>query len=208
MDGNCEGFQRPPMYHRPQDIDTLCQLTKFSKKEMKILYQGFKQQCPNGSLNFDTFKDIYGQFFPEGNPIQYAHYIFNTFDKNHSGCVAFEDFVKELSLICKGTMEEKLNWAFNLYDINGDGVISKEEMTKIVFSIYELLYNVIDAQEPKEIKRAHHDLEVVVKTHVDRIFKKMDINSDGFVSSEEFIKSCINEENIKNIAYLDTILKF
>lgn len=31
-----------------------------------------------------------------------------------------------LSILLRGTVQEKLNWAFNLYDINKDGYITKE----------------------------------------------------------------------------------
>lgn len=36
-------------------------------------------------------------------------------------------------------MEEKLRWTFQLYDINGDGLITREEMTDIAIAIYELM---------------------------------------------------------------------
>lgn len=37
-----------------------------------------------------------------------------------------QDFVMGLSILLRGTVQEKLNWAFNLYDINKDGYITKE----------------------------------------------------------------------------------
>lgn len=37
-----------------------------------------------------------------------------------------QDFVIGLSILLRGTVHEKLNWAFNLYDINKDGYITKE----------------------------------------------------------------------------------
>ena len=30
-----------------------------------------------------------------------------------------------LSVLARGTLHEKLQWAFHLYDINGDGIITK-----------------------------------------------------------------------------------
>ena len=31
------------------------------------MYRGFKQECPNGAVNEDTFKEIYEKFFPYGS---------------------------------------------------------------------------------------------------------------------------------------------
>lgn len=36
-------------------------------------------------------------------------------------------------------MEEKLTWTFALYDINGDGCVTREEMTNIVTAIYDMV---------------------------------------------------------------------
>lgn len=38
----------------------------------------------------------------------------------------FQDFVAGLSVILRGTIDDRLNWAFNLYDLNKDGCITKE----------------------------------------------------------------------------------
>lgn len=37
-----------------------------------------------------------------------------------------QDFVLGLSVLLRGTVQQKLRWAFNLYDINKDGCITKE----------------------------------------------------------------------------------
>ena len=53
--------------------------------------------------------------------------------------VVRQDFVTGLSVLARGTVEEKLEWAFGLYDINGDGVIGRDEMLNIVTAIYDMI---------------------------------------------------------------------
>jgi Ca2+-binding EF-hand superfamily protein len=37
-------------------------------------------------------------------------------------------------VLVKGSEEEKLRWTFNMYDLNGDGVITRDEMEDVVAS--------------------------------------------------------------------------
>uniref|UniRef100_A0A3B4EKN3 EF-hand domain-containing protein n=1 Tax=Pygocentrus nattereri TaxID=42514 RepID=A0A3B4EKN3_PYGNA len=190
--------------HRPEGLDQLEAQTNFSKRELQVLYRGFKNECPSGVVNEETFKQIYSQFFPHGGtslagPSQgflsllfsvdastYAHYLFNAFDSAHTGSIKFEDFVTALSILLRGSTREKLQWTFNLYDINRDGYINKEEMTDIVRAIYDMMgkytYPVLKTDAPKQ--------------HVDTFFQKMDKNRDGVVTLDEFILSCQEDENI------------
>eukprot|EP00069_Balaena_mysticetus_P011498 bmy_07149T0 len=96
------------------------------------------------------------------------------------------DFIKGLSILLRGTVQEKLNWAFNLYDINKDGYITKEEMLDIMKAIYDMMgkctYPVLKEDAPRQ--------------HVETFFQKMDKNKDGVVTIDEFIESCQKDENI------------
>ena len=38
-----------------------------SLSTFRMMYRGFKQECPNGAVNEDTFKEIYEKFFPHGS---------------------------------------------------------------------------------------------------------------------------------------------
>lgn len=194
-DSELEELDTPPRY-RPDSLSALCRATRFSEAEIKRIYRGFKAECPTGVVKEDTFKIIYAQFFPQGaNTGLYAHYVFNTLDQDHSGIVSFEDFVQGLSVLSRGSVEEKLRWTFSLYDINGDGYITREEMTDIVTAIYELMGRLPDTC-PDEEK---------IKEKVERIFQKMDVNRDGVVTLDEFLECCRNDEAIsRSIAVFDT----
>ncbi|XP_023620275.1 Kv channel-interacting protein 1 isoform X2 [Myotis lucifugus] len=209
--------------HRPEGLEQLEAQTNFTKRELQVLYRGFKNECPSGVVNEETFKQIYAQFFPHGaSPLHppappsslsccpkcsqpapapcsphlpllcladastYAHYLFHAFDTTQTGSVKFEDFVTALSILLRGTVHEKLRWTFNLYDINKDGYINKEEMMDIVKAIYDMMgkytYPVLKEDTPRQ--------------HVDVFFQKMDKNKDGIVTLDEFLESCQEDDNI------------
>ncbi|KAK2508518.1 hypothetical protein MC885_021793 [Smutsia gigantea] len=219
--------------HQPEGLDQLQAQTRFTRKELQSLYRGFKNECPTGLVDEDTFKLIYSQFFPQGGESQarppwlfpkpwlwslwrlgrrwvslswggdphlyclleawcclyattYAHFLFNAFDADGNGAIHFEDFVVGLSILLRGTVHEKLKWAFNLYDINKDGYITKEEMLAIMKSIYDMM-----GRHTYPILREDAPLE-----HVERFFQKMDRNQDGVVTIDEFLETCQKDENI------------
>ncbi|XP_048865666.1 Kv channel-interacting protein 2 [Brienomyrus brachyistius] len=192
-----DDFELSTVCYRPEDLDKLQELTRFTKKELQVLYRGFKNECPSGVVNEDTFKLIYSQFFPQGDSSTYAHFLFEAFDTNKNGCVSFEDFVTGLSIILRGSINDRLSWAFNLYDLDKDGCITKEEMMYVMRSIYDMMGKYtcpcLHADTPRE--------------HMESFFKKMDRNNDGVVTIEEFIESCQKDDNImQSMQLFDSII--
>ncbi|XP_018862854.1 Kv channel-interacting protein 2 isoform X1 [Parus major] len=190
-------FELSTVCHRPEGLEQLQEQTKFTRKELQVLYRGFKNECPSGIVNEENFKQIYSQFFPQGDSSTYATFLFNAFDTDHDGSVSFEDFVSGLSTILRGTIDDRLNWAFNLYDLNKDGCITKEEMLDIMKSIYDMMgkytYPAMREEAPRE--------------HVENFFQKMDRNKDGVVTIEEFLESCQKDENImRSMQLFDSVI--
>uniref|UniRef100_A0A7M5UNA6 EF-hand domain-containing protein n=1 Tax=Clytia hemisphaerica TaxID=252671 RepID=A0A7M5UNA6_9CNID len=71
-------------------LDGLIRETNFTREEIQRMYRGFKQECPRGLLDEETFLAILNMLFPGGDPTLYCSRIFNTFDRRKTGKLTFE----------------------------------------------------------------------------------------------------------------------
>ena len=141
----------------------------FSEKELQKLYKNFSKidKDKSGSLEPEEFFDI-----PElaNNPL--VRRVISVLDKNKDGSISFLEFVQGLNSLSAGAAnEEKMKFAFQIYDINGDGYISNGEL----FTVLKMMVgnNLNDVQ---------------LQQLVDRTIIKADEDFDGKISFEEFCK--------------------
>ncbi|XP_039420131.1 calsenilin isoform X3 [Corvus cornix cornix] len=159
-DSSDADVELPSIRHQPEGLEQLLARTNFTKTELQSLYRGFKNECPSGLVDEETFTLIYSRFFPQGGesggpqsrqeglggpsgklptPVRgshrrpppadassYAHFLFDAFDADRNGALCFQDFAVGLSVLLRGTEQQKLKWTFDLYDVNKDGYVTKE----------------------------------------------------------------------------------
>ncbi|XP_062613823.1 hippocalcin-like protein 1 [Saccostrea cucullata] len=141
-------------------------------EDIKTWYKDFQESLTPGKaqLTRKDFIEVYDKIF-SGDAREFAEHVFRTFDTDGNGMVNFQEFVVGLFVSSSQEMDKKLDWAFRVYDINGDGFITKDEMSKIITSICKMTTTTV-----KSVEELTHE-----------IFSDMDINKDERISREEFL---------------------
>ncbi|KNZ46519.1 calcium-binding protein NCS-1 [Puccinia sorghi] len=185
----------PSIYFQKTTFNPQSTKRNCNNGEYPLEYKGFLKDCPSGVLDKHEFARIYKQFFPFGDPGQFADFVFNVFDENKNGTIDFKEFICALSVTSRGQLDEKLKCkpekhssnsfklgyrmrAFQLYDIDGDGFITYEEMLQIVRSIYKVRTHQTNAKKMTgQMVKLPPDEDTPEK-RVDKIFRMMDHNKD------------------------------
>merc|ERR1712106_1130075 len=169
-----------------EDLEFLQRNTHYDKATICDFYKGFIADCPEGQLNPTKFCQIYSKCFPAGNAKEFCDHVFRTFDSDKNGVIDFKEFLLAINVTSNGSPEEKLNWAFSMYDVDGNGWIDLPEMTKIVRSIYRMTGPKCGGGESYETP----------EVRASSIFKRMDVNSDGKVTRQEFVTTCLDDQQL------------
>jgi Ca2+-binding EF-hand superfamily protein len=117
---------------RPEVLGDLAEATSFSEQDIREWHRTFMKDFPSGYLGIDQFKDVYIQHFPNGDATKFAEHVFRTFDRDVNHKLDFREFLTAVSITAKGGPEERLRWAFRMYDIDESGFVSKEECEEII----------------------------------------------------------------------------
>lgn len=63
-----------------------------------------------------------------------------------------------LSTLLRGSVYERLRWTFKLYDLNGDGCISRNELGEVVQAVHELMGR--RAHQPEDDRKARDQVKI------------------------------------------------
>ena len=93
------------------------------------LHLSFSLDYPEGEMSKNQFEILCKEILPSvGSVDRFAGILFDTFDASKSGALDFENFMLGVQLTAEGSVEEKCDFAFRLYDIDSDGKIQFHEM--------------------------------------------------------------------------------
>ena len=183
----CVNSKLNSKFLKSENLEFLKSYTSYDEATIKEMHKSFIIDCPTGQLTPDKFIDLYKMFIWRGDAEQYCEHVFRTFDTDQNGVIDFEEFLLAMYVTSSGTAEEKLTWAFKMYDVDGNGTIDPDEMLKVVQAIYGMRRE--DATEPTS----------VADERARKIFLRMDENGDGQLTEEEFLRGCLEDDELSKL---------
>eukprot|EP00644_Phytophthora_capsici_P003229 jgi/Phyca11/532695/estExt2_fgenesh1_pg.C_PHYCAscaffold_70114 len=164
------------------DID----LTDF---ELPQLANVFIQACPTGALDRATFNRCLEKILSQSgryDPLARKMFtrLFNIFERQsmRRDIVDVADFLGGVSVFACGERDEKILLTFDLYDMDDDGFISKEEMIKYLTAVFL----VIGEASPELFQQNNvNPVELGIVT-ANQCFAESTLNREGKLSYDAF----------------------
>ncbi|XP_056160259.1 calcineurin B-like protein 4 [Syzygium oleosum] len=161
-----------PGYEEPK---VLAAATPFTASEVEALYVLFKKLSSSiiadGLIHKEEFQ--LALFGNRNRRNLFADRIFDLFDMKGNGVIEFGEFVRSLGIFHPNApTEDKIAFAFRLYDLRHTGYIEREELKEMVLALLHESDLVL--------------MEDVVETIVDKTFKEADTKDDGRIDQEEW----------------------
>jgi len=165
---------------RQMGLDDFAKANAIKPESIKKAYKRFRatDKDNSGQIDYTEFCEVL-----QIDPSPSVEKLFQMFDKDRSGQIDVREFMIGLSNFTGGSKQERLKFAFMVFDEDGNGVITKQELVKIL----------------KANHMATSDSEVMRKAET--IMAQADKDGDGVVDFDEFVTISKKFPNILFPAY-------
>merc|ERR1711881_630781 len=177
---------------RDEDVAALSKTSGLEPDQVREAFNNFITEHPNGKMKPKDFREMMSKALPKKDASKMEKHVFRIYDSNNDGYIDFSEFMLIFFIMSDGTPEEVLTKIFRVFDVNSDGTITQKEMTKLIKDMYGLL----KSEDPNLAAK-----DLVSKS----AFAEMDKDQDGKVTTAEFIKACLGQEEFSKMLALKVI---
>ncbi|KAL5735248.1 hypothetical protein ACOSP7_033109 [Xanthoceras sorbifolium] len=171
------------VFLRTKKLKTLLGTYDLTQEEIENLRIHFKKICAKGdNATLSEFEEVL-KAMNMSSLVPLAPRIFDLFDNNRDGTVDMREILCGLSSLRNSQGDDALRLCFQMYDTDRSGCISKEEVASMLRALPDDCLPA-DITEPGKL---------------DEIFDRMDANSDGKVTFEEFKASMQTDSSLRDV---------
>ena len=173
-----------------QTLEKIKDVTYFNADDIRSLFRIFKNLSENSNCSAEQTRISPEQFYQlpeiENNPFKEDLVrIFNTDtekkDRPGGPWLSFYDFVDMMNVLSeRAPAELKAEYAFRLYDMNGDGKITEDDVEKVVEKLVGCENDDEKIQSQKTVLKEKN------KLLTNNLFSEIDVDNDGEIELNEF----------------------
>lgn len=115
----------------------------------------------SGEITYPEFVQVLG--LPD---TAYTQNLFHLLDVDESGSIDFREFITGLAMLDKSTSEETLRFVFDIFDVNKDGKIYRNQLGSILRTAFPAL----------------------TEQQIDDLFARVDVKGYGAITYDEFVE--------------------
>lgn len=174
---------------KKHEVREFMQVTHFDYGEIDALYSHFMDIASRGRDDRVIDKAEFQIGLGMGSSL-FLDRLFHLFDESNKGVISFTEFIKGLSVLCtRGTLDEKIQFSFRIYDLDQDGKISKKELSSVLEACLRENF----------VKITKEQIGYVVES----TFKQVDQNKDGMIDFDEYKRLVSKQPSILDNMTLD-----
>jgi len=154
----------PPEAFAEVDLKHIREYSNMSETDLRAVLQKFSKfdTDHSGDINYEEFRSALG--LPDS---EYVERLFHLLDTDDSGTISWKEYVSGIALLSKEVKdEEALQFAFKLFDDNGDGKVEEDELFGIMRKVFP----------------------TISKSEVSAIFQTVDTQKRGYIDYEQFLE--------------------
>jgi Ca2+-binding EF-hand superfamily protein len=139
---------------------------------------------------------MYKSLCPKADAERFARHVFRAFDTDKSNTVDFHEFLIGLSMISTtSSAEKKLEWTFHVFDIDGNGLLTRRECLEVIETIVRF-------NQALQGETLNPNIDYIIKSakrSMMKIFDNVNDNRTDKLTMSQFVQGCLKDEFISQL---------
>ncbi len=177
-----------------EDVLSHCRtVTGFSDDEIRHEHEKFFELAEDGRLKKVYMEELLGDYIPEAKRKRVKYLtdcIFSAIDTNNDNYIDFLEYLMSIKFFQTQSPIEKADFIFRIIDKNGDNLVTKKEIERVLKCLEEYHKNSSNIHITDLLHNG-------IKPAASIIIDKLDEDKSGLISVSEFVDGWLKDETIR-----------